>query len=199
MALGFIILGWLEKLTNLCNASTLSPPFQVPATAALSYHHAERCLQLYRKVNVALGPYHLVKMAHMQLLMIVLMFTGISYIMLNSCTTWSWIFGLGCISSSLCALCDILVTCVMGEECHQSLVSIIQPLEAVKNIMEDAGDKEGMRRVHDLISQINNAGPLTAKGFFNIEKQTVVSMMGSTATYLIVLIQFKLAERVENT
>ena len=46
----------------------------------------------------------------------------------------------------------------------------------------------------NLMKEIETIGPFTGAGFFDVEQKTVTSMIGSTVTYLIVLIQFKLAE-----
>lgn len=55
-------------------------------------------------------------------------------------------------------------------------------------------DVDSQAACEKLIMDLSSAGPLSACGFFNIERSTLTSAVGYSITYLIVLIQFKTAE-----
>ena len=45
--------------------------------------------------------------------------------------------------------------------------------------------------IFKVINKIKEEGPLTASGFFNVEKSTLVSMFSTILTYIIILVQFQ--------
>ena len=45
----------------------------------------------------------------------------------------------------------------------------------------------------NIIDDMEEAGPLSGKGFFNITKGTLTSMVSISITYIIILVQFKIS------
>ena len=45
------------------------------------------------------------------------------------------------------------------------------------------------KRILKLTHEVENAGPFTALGFYTVDKELLVSILGTVVTYFIVLIQ----------
>ena len=59
---------------------------------------------------------------------------------------------------------------------------------------EDADGGGFHQRQQALISILARAKPLTGQGYFLVDKPMVMSIIGASTTYIIVLLQFSLAE-----
>jgi hypothetical protein len=53
-----------------------------------------------------------------------------------------------------------------------------------------------MRR-NDLVAILESAQPLTGRGFFEVNKSVMTSIVGAATTYIVVLIQFEQSEQKE--
>ena len=46
------------------------------------------------------------------------------------------------------------------------------------------------KRLLDLIYQVQEESPFTALGFFDVDRSTLTSILATSATYIIILLQF---------
>lgn len=46
------------------------------------------------------------------------------------------------------------------------------------------------KRLVDLIYQVQEESPFTALGFFDVDRSTLTSILATSATYIIILLQF---------
>ena len=46
------------------------------------------------------------------------------------------------------------------------------------------------KRLMDLIYQVQEESPFTALGFFDVDRSTLTSILATSATYIIILLQF---------
>ena len=81
----------------------------------------------------------------------------------------------------------IVIFCV--EDTYKSFKRIKYVIKKVKY-----EDEESRERAEEIIYIIEEAGPLTGCGMFKITRSSLTSMISTSITYLIVLIQFKLSE-----
>ena len=92
---------------------------------------------------------------------------------------------------SINSFIQIIILSMATQKCCNTLSEVAKSLkEAKRNFTntKEIGDAES------LLDDIGSVGPFTGGGFFDVEQKPVTSMVGSTITYLIVLVQFKLAE-----
>ena len=66
--------------------------------------------------------------------------------------------------------------------------------KVVDKLYEDTKDKKEEKRLKNLKEEIHQTGPMTAMGFFSINRSTITAMGSFTATYIIILLQFRIGE-----
>ena len=93
---------------------------------------------------------------------------------------------IGFLMISLYFLLGTITICFLWEDLHRSLSNVIDTLEDMPTAGED-------KEVAKLIKSLEKTGPLTGCGLFQIEWSTLTSMVSTSITYLIILIQFKLS------
>ena len=93
---------------------------------------------------------------------------------------------IGFLMLSLFFLLGTITICFLWEDLHTSLANVIDTLENMPTTCED-------KEVAKLIKSLEKTGPLTGCGLFTIERSTLTSMVSTSITYLIILVQFKLS------
>ena len=76
--------------------------------------------------------------------------------------------------------------CFLLDELHASLSNVTDTLEAMPAAGED-------KAIIKLIKTLEKTGPLSGYGLFTIERSTLTSMISTSITYLIILVQFKMS------
>ena len=71
----------------------------------------------------------------------------------------------------------------------------MEPLRDAKLAAAKSGNISLLADVENAMAELDSAGPFSAAGFFSIEKSTVMSIVGYSITYLIVLVQFRVSEK----
>ena len=89
------------------------------------------------------------------------------------------------------ALFDMIylyVITMTAERAHESLQSLVKPLEKLlcESVVEV--ERESLRI---LVKEIEKTGPLTGNGYFDISRSTLTSIVSTSITYLIILLQFR--------
>ena len=102
-----------------------------------------------------------------------------------------WIKPLMSLTFLAIAIFDMIylyVITMTAERAHESLQSLVKPLEKLlcESVVEV--ERESLRI---LVKEIEKTGPLTGNGYFDISRSTLTSIVSTSITYLIILLQFR--------
>jgi hypothetical protein len=180
VALSFtIVTGWITHLMDICKSKP-------PENEEVAW--AKNCLLLYGKIEQSLGPLMLFMFSWTQVMWIFSLFLSITLPIGShigdtaalACTS------IGFLMISLFFLLGTITICFLCEDLHRSLANVIDTLEDMPAAGED-------KEVAKLIKSLEKVGPLTGCGLFKIQRSTLTSMVSTSITYLIILVQFKLS------
>ena len=73
---------------------------------------------------------------------------------------------------------------------YRSFKNIKKSLECID---EKLKDEEEIKRAKKIFEDLDSAEPLSACGMFQITRGTLTSMISTSITYLIILVQFKIS------
>ena len=62
---------------------------------------------------------------------------------------------------------------------------------------DEATEQLIQQKQNALMSILSRAKPLTGRGYFNVDRQMIISVIGAATTYIIVLLQFNLSEKAD--
>ena len=86
---------------------------------------------------------------------------------------------------------NIAALSVILDTGHKSLKDMTVPLQDKLLYLQEGFEKQSFMNV---IKDIEKTGPLNGKGFFNITRGTLTGMLSVGITYIIILVQFKMAD-----
>ena len=184
-----LLLTWIEKVVKLFKKSAKEPAWLINQTSL-------RCLDLYRKCKRGLSSYFAVTMAMDLSVLIISLYLSLNFLLgqKNILNIPKITFMCSTTSLSMYLIFWILIITTGAENCHRALTDLTQPLRRRK--VETVSDPRELAEIENIINDIESVGPFTGEGFFDVKKTTLTAMMGSTVTYLIVLIQFKTSEAI---
>ena len=84
----------------------------------------------------------------------------------------------------------VIMYCIAmtAEEAFDALQSLIEPLNKMLVNENDSSRQESIRIA---IRKLEKTRPLNGNGYFNITRETLTSIVSTTITYLIILLQFR--------
>ena len=198
----FLMIIWITNIDGVFNSKN--------ARDKLSW--AEHCIDLYEKLEKYLGIFQLCYLAVGQVSWIVSFFFVISLGLehkgewkienlmhsigefqediiwtLNKTIGNCWFLGSALFSAGY--LLQLKLFIFHNDLTYRSFKSIKHVIKKVK-----FEDKESLERAEDIIDTIEDAEPLSGCGMFQITRSTLTSMIATSITYLIVLVQFKMSE-----
>ena len=139
-------------------------------------------------IQEGLGPYYMFLMPIGQVMWIFSLFNAITLSIgsntednFNHTCTFSGYF-----ITSLGFLFGTINTSFPPEDLHSSLANVMDTLEDLPKSEED-------KEVSKLLKSLERTGPLTGCGLFQLQRNTLTSMVSTSITYLIILVQFKLS------
>ena len=75
--------------------------------------------------------------------------------------------------------------------------SVFRSFKNIKGSLEEVGDelkdKSDIKRAKIILETLDSAEPLSGCGMFQIQRGTLTSMISTSITYLIILVQFKIS------
>ena len=77
-----------------------------------------------------------------------------------------------------------------AEKAHQDLRKLAIPLQQ-QLVMES--DQPKIQSLKILLKEVENVGPLSGNGYFDISRGTLTSIVSISVTYFIILLQFRTA------
>ena len=189
----YLVLVWLRNIEEL---------FYCDQDVTDKVEWAEHCIKIYNKTEEHLGGYFLFYLTLSQFVWIILFYLGISLtISSNGFSTSSFILQslgfrlhkehrnkniLGPFSFAIAYLIFLKFLIFKVD-------SIYRSFKKIKLELEDIEDKEDNKRVKKIIDVIDSAEPLSGCGMFHITRSTLTSMISTSITYLIILVQFKIS------
>ena len=188
----YFVTVWLRKLTRLCLAwkesSKWAPAGPAPEVADLVRH--------FRSCSEGLGSFYQLKFSLAHLGIIAFLYRSLTLLVQNyeGSSVDMLLHVVGYLLYTLSCVWEICITADVAEECLAAVRTLSEPLADVRRKLLARDDVLGAHDVEQLVGRVNGLGPFSARGFFLVQKQTITSIIGSTVTYLIVLIQFKIAE-----
>ena len=81
-------------------------------------------------------------------------------------------------------------TTMTAEKAHQDLKSLATPLQHAL-VLES--DQPKIQSLKILLKEVENVGPLSGNGYFDISRGTLTSIVSISVTYFIILLQFRTA------
>ena len=75
-----------------------------------------------------------------------------------------------------------------AEKAHQDLKMLATPMQQAL-VVEQDGPK--IQSLKILLKEVENVGPLSGNGYFDISRGTLTSIVSISVTYFIILLQFK--------
>ena len=154
--------------------------------------HAENCLKKYITMKNGFGCYFLLFYNVTQFLTIFALFLTISHGLGSAINKDVWkLINAG---SHLCFSIGLILNSFgftfTLESAFESLLAIRKDLKVQLISEKDPVTKNIMKTI---IEDLKEEGPLSGKGFFNITKGTLTSMVSISITYIIILVQFKIS------
>ena len=114
---------------------------------------------------------------------------GISLLMALNGNLWQNIILSVCYFSMTAYYMTILYCFTLtAEEAYDALQSLNTPLEKMLIKENDSTKKEIIRATMRKLEKIR---PLNGNGYFNVTRETLTSIVSTTVTYLIILLQFR--------
>ena len=153
------------------------------------HQYSKNCLNVFHSLQNGLGIPILINFSLSQVMNILCLYMAIS----------SAFFGqydiLSNISLSICyllmALYNLMIlysVTLTAEEAYENLQSLVRPLEQLLLLTQNS--EENMK-VKLLIKEIERTPPLSGNGYFELKRGTITSIISTSVTYLIILLQFR--------
>ena len=151
--------------------------------------HANNCIDYFKTLQKGFGTFFLLTFSYYQIENIFCTYMGISSLMLINENLWQNIVLSGCYFTMTAYFMTILYCITLtAEEAYDALQSLNTPLEKMLIKENDSTKKEIIRATMRKLEKIR---PLNGNGYFNVTRETLTSIVSTTVTYLIILLQFR--------
>ena len=172
-------LSWIDTLSMICEEWQ---------PAGRIYQHSLKCRDYYKSLQNGLGNILLTFFTGQQILLVISLYKCITTAFYHPYDVPTNIVLTICYAiMSIFISTYIYVITMSAEELHTSFKSLAIPL----NIALIAENEENNHNIKSLIKEIENMPPLNGNGYFEIKKGTITSIVSTTVTYLIILLQFR--------
>ena len=182
----FLLLVWIRKLNLIILPGTNHSDMTIENFIQM----VENKIWFYNHYQESFGKLHLFLFSVVQVWWITATYSGLSlFYTFSDFKYYSYNLFSCFIFSPAIFVYAALVTFSL-HEVHDSLMKHIPLL----NKFEESGssDKQ-LSKIRNLKEELRNTGHITAMGFFEISRSTVVSMLSFGLTYVIILLQFKMS------
>ena len=173
------ILSWMETLTMICKERN---------PARNIHQHSVKCRNYYKSMQDGLGRTFLLIFTTLQILIVIGLYKSITTAFYHPYDTASNIvLTVSYAVVSILNSTSLFVLTLAAEDAHTSLKNLVAPL----NVALIGETEEKIQDIKCLIKEIENMPPLNGNGYFEIRKGTITSIVSTTVTYLIILLQFR--------
>ena len=151
--------------------------------------HAENCIDGFKTLQNGFGSTFLITFSYHQIENVFCTYMGISSLISINENLWQNIVLSVCYFSMTAYYMTILYCITLtAEEAYEALQSLNTPLEKMLIKENDSTKKEIIRATMRKLEKIR---PLNGNGYFNVTRETLTSIVSTTVTYLIILLQFR--------
>lgn len=169
-------LSWLENFSLFCKRSNYDD----------IYHHSHLSLEIYNSLQRGLGTTLLAFFSLVQVQTIIAIYMCISTIF----------FGTGELFYNISlSICYAFMATYNGTIMYYLIIAAEEAFESMKKLeplLEAKLSEENYSlKIKLLLKEIENLKPLNGNGYFEMKKETLTSIISTTVTYLIILLQFK--------
>ena len=155
----------------------------------LSLESIEKSYNMYCKFNKSFGPVFLVFFPICMLLTISNLFFIVSSIAYDSEKSVMLI-----LSMTFSVASDMLNILSISKGLHMAHESLLNLALKLDQLEQDRLQRPDLTQLQNLRRRLLNIGPITALGYFNLNKNAFVGYLSFVATYVVILVQFKSSE-----
>ena len=151
--------------------------------------HADNSIDGFKTLQNGFGTTFLLTFSYHQIENVFCTYMGISSLISINENLWQNIVLSVCYFSMTAYYMTILYCITLtAEEAYEALQSLNTPLEKMLIKENDSTKKEIIRATMRKLEKIR---PLNGNGYFNVTRETLTSIVSTTVTYLIILLQFR--------
>ena len=151
--------------------------------------YTNKCIELFKTLQKGFGTTILITFSYYQIQNIFCTYMSISSLMSMNENFWQNIVLSVCYFTMSAYFMAILYCITLtAEEAYDALQSLNTPLEKMLVHENDFTQREHIKATMRKLEKIR---PLNGNGYFNITRETLTSIVSTTVTYLIILLQFR--------
>ena len=151
--------------------------------------YTNKCIELFKSLQNGFGTTFLVTFSFYQIQNVFCTYMSISSLMSLSEGLWQNIVSSICFFTMSVYFMTLLYCITLtAEEAFDALQSLKTPLEKMLVHENDFTQREHIKAT---MRKLEKVRPLNGNGYFNITRETLTSIVSTTVTYLIILLQFR--------
>ena len=151
--------------------------------------HADNCIDAFKTLQNGFGTTFLITFSYHQIENVFCTYMGISSLMSINENLWQNAVLSVCYFAMTAYFMTILYCFTLtAEEAYDALQSLNSPLEKMLVNEDDLTRKELIKIT---MRKLDKVQPLNGYGYFYITRETLTSIISTTITYLIILLQFR--------
>ena len=178
----FLFSSWIDEYIRLCNKKSSLNILQ----------HTKFCLNLFSDINNKFGVFFLYLFCVSQFSSILTFFVVLSWSMSpDGFILTRLVYSVGVFFASMGLIVNIGTITWKLDGGYQAMRSMTRPLqEFLVTVQEDDYLRQ---EITNMMSDIRHTGPFSGMGLFSITRETLTGMLSIGVTYIIILVQFKMA------
>ena len=152
--------------------------------------HTSKCISLLESLQKGLGTTFLLFFSFLQIQNIFCFYMSISHLMSMTINEKAWHIVMSVCYFVWSGYCMTILYCITltADDAYDALQSLNSPLEKILINETDLTKKEYIKAT---MRKLEKTRPLNGNGYFNITRETLTSILSTTVTYLIILLQFR--------
>ena len=151
--------------------------------------NTNKCIELFKSLQKGFGTGFLVTFTFYQIQNVFCTYMSISSLMSMNEDLWQNIVSSICyFNMSVYFMAILYCITLTSEEAYDALQSLNAPLEKMMLNQNNFTQREHIKAT---MRKLEKVGPLNGNGYFNITRETLTSIVSTTVTYLIILLQFR--------
>ena len=173
------ILTWLDHFSKICK----------DADSETVIEHTQKCQTYYKSLQDGLGTTFLIYILILQLMLVINWYMAISSIFFGTYNIWyNVIISICYLLMALYSSTILYSVTTAAEMSYMALQNMIIPLEKLLKMKQNS---EEYLDIKLLIREIERTPPLNGNGYFDLKKATITSIISTSVTYLVILLQFR--------
>ena len=151
--------------------------------------HTDNCIDGFKTLQNGFGKFFLIIFSYHQIENVFFTYMGISSLMsIKGNLLQNVVLSVSYFTMTAYSMIILYCITLTAEEAYDALQSLNTPLEKMLINEKDLKRKELIRATMKKLEKIR---PLNGNGYFDITRETLTSIVSTTVTYLIILLQFR--------